>query len=270
MKQVIQKTISLSAFFFLFVCAVHSQKQYFSIGSGYSFNASSQTYIDFNNANIGNNSISYEQINLSLGRGLNTMAAFGIYFNKNVGLDLGVNYLLGSKTTATEVYVGGKTEITYSANMLRLNPSFVFRSESKALNPYARFGFIVGKGNITSQYKDNDNGDIMLIKLKLNGGLAFGFSSAIGSDYKLNDKVSFFGEITAVNMSYAPSYGKAVEASYNGVDALRDMTTSEKEFEFYDSYTEVLNPPDSEPTAALKQKYPFGSIGLNIGLKIQL
>jgi outer membrane protein W len=271
MKHVIQKTILLSAACFSLGCASYAQKSYFSFGAGYGFKAGSQNFANFNNADIGNNSITYEQINLSLGRGLNAGASFGYFFNDNVGLDLGVNYLLGSKTMATDDYVGGKTEITYSGNMIRLNPSLILRAKSGKLNPYVHFGFIAGVGSIHSGFKDIDMGDVMLIKIKLNGGIALGLSSAVGVDYKLNDKVALFGEINAVNMSYAPSYGKAIEASYNGVDALPDMTTSDKEFEFLNSYTETTaTPPDSQPTKALKQKYPFSSVGLNLGLRIAL
>ena len=271
MKHVIQKTILLSAACFLLGCASYAQKSYFSFGAGYGFKAGSQTMPNFYNANFGNNSATYEQINLSLGRGLNAGAAFGFFFNDNVGLDFGVNFLLGSKTTATDNYVGGKTEHSFSATMFRFNPSVVLRANNDKFNPYAKFGVIVGKGNFMQEINDNDNGDVMLIKIKYTGGMALGLSSALGADYKLNDKVSLFGEINAVNMSYAPSYGKAVEASYNGVDALPDMTTSDKEFEFLNSYTETTaTPPDSQPTKALKQKYPFGSVRLNLGLRIAL
>lgn len=272
MKHLIIKTFSTCASCFFWMCTLHGQEKYISFSSGYSFKAGSVNAVNFNNTSMGNNAITYEQINLSLGRGLNVCGAFGMYFNKNVGLDFGINYLLGSKTTATDEYIGGKTELTYSGNMLRLNPSLVFRAESNKLKPYARFGVIVGKGSINAQYKDVDEGDILLLKLKLNGGLAFGFSSAMGINYMLNEKISLFGEINAVNMSYAPSRGKVTEASFNGVDALPNMTTSEKEFEYVNSYTETFNstPPDSEPTKSLKEKFPFGSIGLNIGMKISL
>jgi len=257
---------------FLWICTLHGQEKYISFGAGYSFKASSINAVNFYNTSMGNNSITYEQINLSLGSGLNAGGALGMYFNKNIGLDFGINYLLGTKTTATDEFVGGKTELTYSGNLLRLNPSLVFRAESNKYKPYARFGVIVGKGSINAQYKEVDAGDVLLLKLKLNGGLSFGFSSAVGMDYVLNEKISLFGEINAVNMSYAPSKGKVTEANFNGVDDLPNMTTSEKEFEYLNSYTEKFNstPPDSEPTKALKVKYPFGSIGLNMGVKISL
>lgn len=271
MKHVIQKTILLSAACFLLGCASYAQKSYFSFGAGYGFKAGAQTMPNFYNANIGNNSATYEQIHLSLGRGLNAGAAYGLFFNDNLGLDLGVNFLLGAKTTATDNFVDGKTEHSFSATMFRFNPSVVFRANKKKFNPYAKFGVIVGKGNISQELNDNDNGDIMLIKIKYTGGMAFGLSSAFGADYKLNDKVSLFGEINAVNMSYAPTKGKVTEASFNGVDALPNMTTSEKEFEFVNSYTETsASPPDSQPAKSLKEKFPFGSIGLNIGVKISL
>ena len=61
-------------------------------------------------------------------------------------------------------------------------------------------------------------------------------------------------------------------ASYNGVDLLPSMTTKEKNIDYLDSYTSISGDPspDSQPEQSLKQKFPYGSIGLNIGLKITL
>ncbi len=247
-----------------------AQGAYININAGYGLSMSSLNFIDFYNYTEGINSSTDERVNVSLGKGLNVGGAFGYMFNKNIGAELGISYLLGGKSKAKDKYLGGKTDYTLSAKMLRINPSIVIASGLDGINPYAKFGLIVGSGSVMYEVNDNDGGDIEIIKIKWNGGLAFGLNAGVGALFNLSDKMAFFGEINMVNMSYAPTKGKVTEATYNGVDELPYMTTREKEAEFVDSYTySSSNPPaDSQPSKALKRKLPFGSFGINFGLRI--
>lgn len=73
-----------------------------------------------------------------------------------------------------------------------------------------------------------------------------------------------------VNFSYSPTKGKLTESTLDGTDRLPDLTTDEKEVDFVKSYTTETNTPYSHliPRQELKETYPFGSYGLNIGLRI--
>jgi hypothetical protein len=256
----------------LFANNLFAQGAYVNINAGYGLNMSSQNlyYFDFYNTTSGSNSSTSEQVNVSLGKGLNLGGAFGYMFNKNIGAELGISYLLGGKSKAKDTYTGGTTDYTLSSKMFRIIPSLVIASGFEKINPYAKFGLVIGSGSIMYEYKDNDDGDIFVMKMKLNGGMALGLSSGVGAMFNLSDKMSFYGELNMVNLSYAPTKGEVTEATYNGADELPDMTTSEKEIEFVDSYTySSSNPPaDSQPSKELKQKLPFGSFGVNIGLRI--
>lgn len=256
----------------LFANNLFAQGAYVNINAGYGLNMSSQNlyYFDFYNSTSSSNSDTYEQVNVSLGKGLNLGGAFGYMFNENIGAELGISYLLGGKSKAKDTYTGGTTDYTLSSKMLRINPSLVIASGFENINPYAKFGLIICSGSIMYEYNDNDNGDISLMKIKLNGGIGLGLSSGIGAMINISDNMSFFGELNMVNLSYAPTKGVLTEATYNGVDQLPSMTTSEKEIEFVDSYTySSSNPPaDTQPSKELKQKLPFGSFGVNIGLRI--
>ena len=254
----------------LFANSLCAQEAYVNINAGYGFAMGSQNFPGFNNSTSGNNSFTNEQVNVSLGKGLNVGGAFGYMFNKNIGAELGLSYLIGAKTKAKDEYMGGTTDYSISSRMLRINPTLVIASGLEKINPYAKFGFIIGSGAARVEYKDNDEGDIEIMKMKMNGGLAFGVSSSVGALFSLSDKMSFFGEITMVNMSYATTKGMITEASYNGADLLPDMTTNEKETEYVKSYTRDFNnqPSDAEPSTELREKLPFGSLGINFGLKI--
>jgi hypothetical protein len=153
--------------------------------------------------------------------------------------------------------------------MLKFNLSIIIAAGFEKINPYAKFGFIFGTGSIFFEYNENDNGDIFKEKTKYNGGSAFGLNAAIGVLYKLKDRISVFAELNMVNLSYAPKKGEVTNATYNGDDVLNYYYSYDKDTEFVDTYTYNYNNPsaDTEPRELLKQKFPFGSVGINLGLQ---
>lgn len=262
----------------LFSNTLFAQGAYVKINAGYGINMSS--FVAQNSSNSTTTlppysySYSTEAVNYSLGKGLNFGGAFGYMFNKNIGAELGISYLLGGTTkivNESQFGTGHSTnEITMHSNMLRFIPSVVIASGFEGINPYAKFGLLIGTGSLFIDGDENEPGGIMIEKWKYNGGFAIGLNSAIGAMFTINDNISIFGEIDMVNLSYAPTKAELTEASLNGVDQLPTMTTRQKETEFVDSYTfDSANPPsDSEPAKEVKFKMPYGSVGLNVGLKI--
>ncbi len=258
----------------LFAAAIalpaQSQNAYVGIQAGYGFGFSKQnmSYFDFKNSSGTSSQYTDEQLYVSFGKGLNFGLNAGYMFNKYLGADLGLSYLHGGETKSKKNYPDKVIDASLSARMLRLSPSIRLTAGLSKVNPYARFGLIIGMGSVWYEEEENDAGDITRIRVKLDGGLAFGLSSAIGATYTVSDKVSLFSELNLVNMSYAPNKAITVEASKNGKDLLPEFTTSEKEKQFVDKLSRDNNttPPLSEPTQQLKQKLPFGSVGLNVGV----
>ncbi len=249
-----------------------AQGAYINLNLGYSFGSSTQNVSGFYNQTRQGAFTTNEQVNVSFGKGINIGGAFGYMFNKNVGAELGISYLIGGKSTTRDIYNNGTTDYTFSSNMVRFNPSLVIAAGFDNINPYAKFGMVIGTGSIIYEYNDNDDGDVWLQTTKYNGGLALGLSAGVGVLFNINDMLSFFGELNMINLSYAPTKGEVTEATFNGADKLSSMTTKDRQIVFVDAYTtEQGNPsPDSEPNKQLLEKFPFGSIGINIGLRINL
>ena len=256
-----------------------AQGAYLNINSGYATSMSSQNLSGFENSTFEFYSNSYsmksEQINFSFGKGLNFGADFGYMFNKNLGAEIGVSYLIGGNTISTLTQPNNSTEITVSSKMLRINPSLVITSGFEKINPYAKFGLILGSGYVILSSNQEISGfsgqQSNSESIKLSGGIAIGLTSGIGALYKINDKLSFFGELNMINLSYGPTKGIKTDFRIDGVDMLPSLTTRQKETEYLDSFTETSsnsNPQDSEPSKKLKQKLPFGSFGLNLGLRV--
>jgi opacity protein-like surface antigen len=250
---------------------VHSQGAYVNVNLGYGMKTSCSNLEEFYNYTSSSGTSTSEQVNVSLGKGFNVGGTFGNMFNKNVGAELGINYLLGGKTEAKDTYSDGTSTSTISAKMLRFMPSLVIASGLEKVNPYARFGLVIGTGSIKNEVDgNNEDGDVYMHEWKYSGGVAFGLNAGVGAIFNLSDNMGLFAELNMINLSYAPTKGELKEATYNGIDRLPDLTTSVKEIEFVDSYTySSSNPPsDSQPDQELKVKAPFGSFGINFGLRI--
>lgn len=230
-----------------------------------------------------------EQINLSMGKGICINWGLGIMVNGNLGFELGMSYLIGAKTTGihTNIDVSDNTfpitttaenERTYSANMFRINPSIIISSGMEGINPYAKFGMIFGFASINREdnntssafYSSSDTTIITktALTMKADGGVAIGFSAAFGCNFMINSNLSFFGEFNLVSLSYAPTKSEITSYSVDGEDILSNMTIAQKQIEYYD----ILKPNSTQtkdmPSQLLKKSISLGSIGLNIGMKI--
>ena len=259
-----------------------------TVNAGYGFRLGSQTSFDANYSS-NNSSSKSEQVYMSLGKGFNFGGSIGYMFNQNLGVELGVTYLIGAETTFSEKenYSSGSYTSMYnyttsiSAKMLQFKPTLIFCTGLGKIKPYAKFGAVLGKGAIygesaykSSYYDPYYGGDTYKSthKMKLNGGLAFGVNAAMGVTFPIGSRVQMFSEITMINMSYAPTKGELTEATQDGTNVLPDIPVRYKKTEFVDSYTYSYSssPSESEPDKELKQKLPFGSIGANIGIRISL
>jgi hypothetical protein len=213
-----------------------------------------------------------EQIFLSLGKGLNFGATIGNMFNEHVGAELGFNYLMGGKSKASDEYMNGaKTDYVLMARMGRVIPAVVIAAGGEKIDPYAKFGVVISLGSVKYEIEDNNNGNVSIDKWCYSGCVALGFMGAVGAKFPLSNNMRLFAEINTINLSYAPKKGELKESTVNGEDRLPDLSTREKEIEFVDQITydyEGGNQSDSDPTQILKQKFPLGSVGINLGLEI--
>ncbi len=267
MKNYYSKSMLLVLAIFLLTTTLFAQGSYLNIHAGYGFKAGSASTSESTSSN---SSQTNKHVAFSFGKGLTMGAAFGHMFTKNIGAELGLSYLLGGKTEITDTYTRDSYVSSISAKMLRINPSMIVSAGMENINPYAKFGLIIGKGSIKSEYTETYNGDAYFTKIKYNGGVAFGFSSAIGLMFRLGESLALITEVNMINLSYAPTKGEVTEATMNGVDQLPSMTTSQKEIKYVDKSVSTSSPTTSIPTERVKSKYPFGSFGINIGLRINL
>lgn len=277
MKKLVFIASLWAALLLLLNTQLNAQQLYASLGAGYNLPMATQNINQYGLYNYTRFEDGYreERVNISFGQGFNVQGSIGYLFNRNFGLELGASYLFSSTSKISENYEATSFDPTplridfeTSAQMFRLIPTLVLKNEFRNYSLYSKFGVVAGFGDIIFEREIQNGNEQAIIHQKLDGGLAWGLSLALGATYAVNEKLDLFAELKLISMSYAPSKGLVTKYIVNDVDELPFLTTEEKEVEFVDEFSIDYNDPSpsDEPTKALKHSLPFSSIGLNIGL----
>jgi len=290
--------LTLFASLLIFSSTLYAQQFYIDFNVGYAFPMNSQIGFLQNssisrsedlNTKVVHQTYQSENIPLSLGKGITFSGAIGYSFNKHITIEMGGSYLLGFKTTGTSKYYSstvlynGNLEIekyettqSYSSNMFRFIPAIVINSGFEKINPYARFGFIMGFGSIKENYEYESNINSPVSKIKeYNGGMGFGFTGGLGVAFQVTEKVFLFSEASITSFSYAPKKSEITKLWIGGKSRLADFSNSQKQTEYVKqleviSGTNVSKPPSNNPSQAAKIWFPYNSFGLNFGVRFKL
>ena len=276
MKNLKSMTILCALFITHFTNAQSDKGFYMNVNSSYNMGTGNVDYLKSSflgmfNSTETSSSRTEELVKVNLGKGINVGANFGYMFTKNIGFELGANYLLGSKIKASQTsYTGDYGNSEIYAKMIQINPTLVFRSGFEKINPYAKVGMVLGSGKIINNQNHKNGEDVTNTTLELDGGTPIGFHASIGTLYNINNKIALFGEVNLVSLEYAPKKGNFTKYIKNGEDILPLLQTRVKEVEFSDSFTETgeeSNP--NEPSKAAFIPFSFSSFGINVGIQYQ-
>jgi len=249
----------------LFVATTMSAQFYAGLGLGYGMGASKRV----NGTKVDGTTMT--NIYGSYGQGFNTTLKAGFMFNDNMGVEMGFSYLIG----ATQTKDDHKNYLQEAkSNGLRIIPSLVYKLDNGF---YGRFGMIIPVlGSTVITTTDDDYKGLGIKKeteMETHGSFSLGFAGAIGYNYALSDNMNVFGEIEYIGMSIKSGSATFTKYDVAGKDQLETMTTGQKEYTFLD---EVDNTSDNTPynpkydptkaTVTMRQKAPFSSFGLNIGI----
>ena len=281
LKNQILKTICFLLFASLAVAQKNASKKtnnaknqqfYFGVSAGYNFAAGANTNQLYSSQELTPTTESQKTIYFSYGKGINFGLQGGYLFNQHFGVELGLNYLSGATTTTDNTYLdGGYFKNILSSKLFQIKPSVVILAGFETINPYAKFGIILAKGNTISNFEGYDvfnGGDRTTQTFKTYGGYGIGFSAATGANYKINNKITVFGELVFSKLTNQPTNGTRTAATKNGVDVLAGSPINQNELEYLDVYIQTGGvPPDpNKPTQQQSFSQNFGSFGLNFGL----
>lgn len=234
---------------------------------------------------------SYENVNVSIGGGVNFGLHAGYLLNEFIGFDLGFNYLAGTKVTGemvdhfrTEDWQTGnviefKNEgtISYHSNMFRITPTVFFTKKMEKFSPFVKLGMEIGFGNVHLNEDYNSNHPTEpnfhnTYKTEYQQGATIGFYSGIGGQFHLNEKWGITGEFHFTASSYTPKYSTLVERKMNGEDQLPMMDKAQKETKFVKRVTTGTNHPYNPDEASEDAQFNFANnaVGLKFGVRYTL
>ena len=214
-----------------------------------------------------------EVIKQSFGQGGSFGVAGGYMFSKHIGAELGLSYFMSKGVNSKwDLDVDGSITEEKKANVFLINPSLVISAGTEGVSPYARIGALIGVApKITSVFTLTDNpNDVTVVTDELTGGVAAGFSAALGVNYPISPKVSIFGELAYNGLSYKPAQREITKITENGVDEavtdVYDFAKQSIEDKISADYADAAFDADKQ----LSHSYPLSNLGLNVGVQFNL
>ena len=289
MKLNFKSILLLVLLLFLARNEVFAQGFYISIGTGSNFKMGAQNLHsehfetesvefvnNFVNISIDNNQIKHEQIDLSFGKGISFGGQVGYMLSSYIGAEVGLSYLTSSKYKSTistytisDPNAIGTIYRTMSAKMFRINPAIVLHCNLKKIEPYARFGLIIGIGSI--DYKLTEEGFQIQsngLEKKYSGGVALGTSASLGILFTISERLSLFSELDMVNLSYSPTKVVNEKLDFSEQEQAQ-IALYYLEGRYDNTYIErYVSEIGDDYSRMLSQKFPFGSFGIKMGLRI--
>lgn len=262
------KTLLILIFTIVSLCA---QAQSFYVRAGLGAAISTSPRIGYQSTTIGDSGY-YQKIDskrIGLADGLPIVAAAGYYFGNNFGVELGVDYFAGFNVKPFFI-----DEDTWTAkgrgSMLSIVPAIIIRINNDKLKPYARLGIMIGVLNKVLMFQTNNPSSSYSESTtsKDYGGIAIGAQAALGAELPLGKLLSLFGEVNLDEISWAPTKGKYLKDTYNGVDQLANMTTKEKTWIYVKNLDTSQPIPYSDPDKQTLVNYSFSNVGLIVGVKL--
>jgi len=218
---------------------------------------------------------SSEVVSASYGAGANFNFAVGFKFNENLILDFNVQYLAGRKFETSSIYTvedigfSGRAEETNSSTLF-INPSIIFSAGFGRRAPYGRFGIIAASPIITEDnyfYYDIDGINETDISWKYGGGLAIGFQTAIGMNWKINDRLDIYTETSFVSMTYYAKEANMTEYLSNGMDIMDQLSVWDKQIVYKKKIDPARQYDPDKPQIRLVEATPFSYISAQAGIR---
>ncbi len=237
-----------------------AQGVFVTANAGYSLGAATQSI----GANITTTGLteSREGVYGSLGEGGKFGVSVGYMFNPNLAIEFGFSYWLGKSFESTNRDPDITSWDKWSASGFVAVPSVVVSTDLKPVNPYARFGLIVGiLRPVEEQHVDHPN-EHLEATFKESGNVAVGWAGALGIVIPTGGSVDFFTEVVAHALSYSPGQSEITRYVVDGVDRL--PTLANKTIDYEESYT-----TGGEPTR-LAVRRAFSSVGILVGIRLKL
>jgi len=269
--------------FLLSVVYTASAQFYLKAGLGYAFPAAATTMDGTGQPYNGSQTLntyttSYSVKPASYSAGLSGNIGIGYMLGEHVGIQLDGNIGLSTKKYAFTEYnveiqgVESNVTITQQAKSpFILVPALVLQTGGDVLNLYTRIGVALPLGSKINQDQSEVNApgtgalSVYDFTLQIKNSFSPGFAAAAGVRYKINDKVSIWGEVSILSMALYIKEADLENFSYNGQSQSLSYVTSPHVIKF--SKNAVV---DSNGAQQPTYSQPFSNVGIQVGVSFNL
>lgn len=272
-----------------------AQGFYFNAGLGYAMPHAGETTYNTPTPYNGNTNgysgtstnTSYSQAfslnSASFATGMKAALGFGYMFSEHVGLQLDASFSLSNIAytyadrnvafyNSTGNKLMGDLTTTQTANSpFFLMPSLVLQSGGEKFNLYSRMGIALPISSKISLSQDINippsSGSPLhdIYTWDITSSFSLGLTGALGVKYKINDRLSVWGEISMLSMSLYTKEMNLTGITSNGVRYSPSSYNGVQKITFSKTATIDTN-YDSSPAYA----QPFSNIGINFGVCFSL
>lgn len=269
MKKVV---LALGSFFLL--TGAFAQGPYAALQFGYAMGSSTEMIgTDFNQTSA--TTYSSKAVYGTYGSGIPISVNLGYMFTQHLGFDLGINYFMGSTVTSDmqKSFLGDDVTTTSQGYQIRILPQLVVSTGNEnSVNFYSKFGLVMPVAGETTFKKEGTtftgvNTQSILVEGTSTGNFSIGFNGAFGANYSLNENLSIFGELQAINLRVKNATQTLTKYELGGTDLLSSFTTNSIETEYVSELNENSNSSVDEPTKTLGSSTNYNSFGINLGIK---
>ena len=277
------KKLIFTAFILSVVTSSFAQGFYFRLGLGYAFPQAGQTLDGTGAPYSGSRTNStylqtYSVNSASFSAGFQGGLGLGYMFNEHVGVQLDASVgLANKKYTFDDENVnlgsvqGSVTYIQQAKSPVIFIPALVLQTGGDPWNIYARVGLAVP---ISTKITEDQ---VVAIPLSTGGleiddytsqiknSFSLGYSAAAGVHYKLNDKVSIWGEVSLLSLSVYIKESDLTSVTSNGQSVPLSQVNGTQTVKYSKKATVDSNGAQ-EPTYS----QPFSNVGINFGIAFRL
>ena len=270
----------------------YAQEFYVRAGLGYAFPQAGQTvyntpipYYEFASAYNGsrtynaNGTQTYNIKPSSFSSGLQTVLGLGYMFTPNIGIQLdaaigisNTKYTFSDENiplmTSSGIVAYNITTVQQAKTPIFLMPSLVLQTNGEKLNAYTRFGIALPLNTKITQDQIASNalytGALTVddFTWQIKNSFSLGFTAAAGVKYKINDKVSIWGEVSLLSMSINTKEQNLTNWTENGQTVALSNYTAAQHIKFSKTATVDTSTYSQFPTYAQS----FSNVGINVGV----
>ncbi len=256
---------------------------YFRGGLGYAFaqagSSTDGTGQPYNGTQNNTNSLTtYNLKGASFSAGVQGNLGVGYLFSDHVGVQLDAGFGLSTKKytyNANNVTVNGVLSnvsiVQQAKTPVVMMPSLVIQSGGDKINLYSRLGIAlplntkITEDQIITNAPGTGATEVDDFTFKVKNYFSLGFSAAAGLQYKVNDKVSIWGEVSILSLSAYIKEADLTAVTANGQSVSLTQVSGNQTIK----YSKTAN-VDSTYSTQPSYSQPFSNVGINVGISFNL